>query len=93
LLHEVTFKLADVCLKLGQNAEAISICSQLLKSDPSSRIKQKTLSILAIAYNRKKNYDKAVLTLSGRWNGFEAPSKEGMFPGSAVTDQSPTRTK
>jgi tetratricopeptide (TPR) repeat protein len=67
LAQETALKLADVCLKLGQNSQSISICSQLLDSAPSERIRQKTLKILAIAYNQQKNYDKAALALLGQW--------------------------
>jgi tetratricopeptide (TPR) repeat protein len=66
--HEITLELADVCLKLGQNSQTISICSQLLDLDPSAPIRQKTLSVLATAYNRQKNYDRAALALLGQWN-------------------------
>ena len=72
LSHKAACELADVCLKLGQNSQTISICSQLLNLDPSSQIKQKALNILATAYSRQKNYDGAVLALLGRWNTAEA---------------------
>jgi tetratricopeptide (TPR) repeat protein len=71
LSHKAACELADVCLKLGQNSQTISVCSQLLNLDPSAQIKQKTLNILAAAYSRQKNYDRAVLALSGRWNTTE----------------------
>jgi hypothetical protein len=40
---------------------------QLLDSGLSAEIKQKTLNVLAAAYNQQKNYDKAALALSGQW--------------------------
>jgi outer membrane protein assembly factor BamD (BamD/ComL family) len=58
--------LADVCLKLDENTQAISICSKLLESEPQAPIKQKTLELLATAYTREKKYDKAVLALLGQ---------------------------
>ena len=70
--HEAALELANVCLKLGQNSQAISVCSQLLDLGPAEQIKQKALNILATAYTRQKNYDRAALTLLGRWNGTEA---------------------
>ena len=70
--HETALELANVCLKLGQNSQAISVCSQLLDLGPAEQIKQKALNILATAYTRQKNYDRAALTLLGRWNGTEA---------------------
>jgi tetratricopeptide (TPR) repeat protein len=71
LAHEIALKLADVCSKLDQNSQTISICSQLLDLDTSPQIKQKTLELLAAAYKRQKNYDKAALALLGRWNDIE----------------------
>jgi lipopolysaccharide biosynthesis regulator YciM len=84
--HEVTLKLAEVCLKLGQTPQTISICSQLLDSGPSAQIKQKALNILATAYQQQKNYDKAAMTLVGKWdeneptdgkNHLQTPSENG----------------
>jgi len=68
LAHETTLKLADVCLKLGQDSQAASVCLQLLDSEPPEQIKQKALSLLATAYNRQKDYDRAALALLGQWN-------------------------
>jgi tetratricopeptide (TPR) repeat protein len=73
--HEVALKLAETCLKLGQTAQTISICSQLLDSEPSAQIRQKALNILATAYQQQKNYDKAAMTLAGKWD--ENPDKSG----------------
>jgi tetratricopeptide (TPR) repeat protein len=70
--HEIALELANVCLKLGQNSQAISVCSQLLNLGPAEQIKQKGLNILAKAHTRQKNYDRAALVLSGQWNGTEA---------------------
>ena len=67
LTHEITLKLANVCLKLGRNSQSISICSQLLDSAPSAMIRQKALNIIAAAYKQQKNYDKAALALLGQW--------------------------
>jgi len=68
LAHEVAVKLADVCLILGQDAQTISICLQLLDSGPSAQVKQKALNILTTAYQQQKNYDKAALALLGQWD-------------------------
>lgn len=67
LAHRAALELAKVCLKLDQNSQAISVCLQLLDSNPSAQIRKKTLRVLATAYNRQKNYDKAALALSGQW--------------------------
>jgi tetratricopeptide (TPR) repeat protein len=74
LAHEVAVKLADVCLKLGQDAQTISICLQLLDSGPSAQVKQKALNILTTAYQQQKNYDKAALALLGQWDKADAPT-------------------
>ena len=89
LAHEIALELADVCLKLGHGSQTISICSQLLDLGPSALIKQKALNILAEAYNRQKNYDRAALALLGRWNKDEAQNEERTFDKPAAADQSP----
>jgi len=61
--HEVAFEFAGLCLKLGRNAQAVSVCSQLLELQISPQIKHKTLDILARAYKKQKKYDKAASTL------------------------------
>ncbi len=75
LAQEVALELADVCLKLGENSQAIYVCSQLLDSDPSEQIRQKTLSVLAMAYKQQKKYDKATLILLDKWNDVEPTSE------------------
>ena len=88
LAHEIALELADVCLKLGQNSQTISICSQLLDLGPSAKTKQKALDILAAAYSRQKNYDRAALTLLGKWNEAKEPGDERTLDSPAATDQS-----
>jgi len=67
LMYEATIRLGEVCLKLGQSSQTISVCLQLLDLQPSEQIKQKALNLLAMAYNHKENYDKAALALLGQW--------------------------
>jgi tetratricopeptide (TPR) repeat protein len=67
LAHKAALELAQVCLKLDQNSQAISVCMQLLDSGTPDQVKQKTLKVLSTAYYQQKNYDKAALALSGRW--------------------------
>jgi tetratricopeptide (TPR) repeat protein len=67
LAHEIALELAEVCLKLGQNSQTVSLCLQLLDSAVSARIKQKALKVLAAAYKRQKKFDDAALALFGRW--------------------------
>jgi tetratricopeptide (TPR) repeat protein len=67
LAQQTAMELADVCLKIGRGAQAVSVCLQLLESDVSEQKKQEILRMLAAAYNQQKNYDKATLALSGQW--------------------------
>ncbi len=67
LAQKTALELADVCLKLGQSSQTISVCLQLLDSDVSAQTKQEALRTLAAAYSQQKNYDKAALALSGQW--------------------------
>ncbi len=67
LAQQSALSLADVCLRLGQDSQAISVCSQLLDLQPSKQIKQKALELLAKAHNQQKNYDSAALALLGQW--------------------------
>jgi tetratricopeptide (TPR) repeat protein len=67
LTHEIALKLAEVCLKLDQTSQTVSVCLQLLDTDPSEEVKQKTLKVLASAYNRQKKFDNAALALLGQW--------------------------
>ncbi len=67
LAERAALELADVCLRLEQSSQSISVCLQLLDMDISDQIKQRTLKMLAEAYNQQKDYDKAVLALSGQW--------------------------
>jgi len=67
LAHQVACKLAEICLQTGKNSRAISVCLQLLELRPSEQMRLKTLNLLAKAYSRQKNYDKAALALLGHW--------------------------
>jgi TolA-binding protein len=69
LAQEISAELADVCLKLGQKEQAMSLCSKLLESKPAAGIRQKAMDILAIIYRQQKEYDKAAAILIGEWNG------------------------
>jgi tetratricopeptide (TPR) repeat protein len=66
LAYEVSLKLAQTCLMLSQDSQAISVCSQLLDSAAPEQIKNEAAQMLATAYSRQKNYDKAALALLDR---------------------------
>ena len=66
-----SLELAEVCLKLKDYRQTISICKQLLDSSPSGQIKQQASKVMAAAYSNQKDYDKAamaLLTLSAKQN-------------------------
>jgi len=67
LAEQAALELAEVCLKLEQSSQSISVCLQLLNSDVSGSTHQSALKTLAEAYNRQKDYDKAALALAGQW--------------------------
>lgn len=66
LANEVSLELADVTLELGQTGRTIALCSQLLEGRISAPTRQRATKLLAEAYNRQKNYDKAALALLGK---------------------------
>jgi tetratricopeptide (TPR) repeat protein len=61
--QQASLELADVCLKLDDHQQTISICNQLLGSSASEQIKQQASKILASAYSRRHEYDKAATAL------------------------------
>jgi len=91
LAHEVRYELADVCLKLGENTQAIFVCLQLLDSQPEAEIKQKALDLLATAYTRQKDYDKAALALLGQWKPVENTERELRTSNSELRTPSPIK--
>jgi tetratricopeptide (TPR) repeat protein len=66
LSHEIALRLAEVCMDLGQSSQTITVCEQLLDSEVSTQIKQKTEKVLAAAYNQQKKFDNAALALVGQ---------------------------
>ena len=67
LFDNAAIELADVCRKLGRNSEVVSVCIQILNSQPKDDVKKQALSILADAYRSQKDYDNALLALMGKW--------------------------
>lgn len=67
LVQEITLTLAQVCLDLRQSSQTVILCLQILDSDISEQIKQKTQKLLASAYNQQKKFEDAALVLSGKW--------------------------
>jgi tetratricopeptide (TPR) repeat protein len=67
LAHEIAIKLAGLCLKLGNNSQAASVCLQILDMEPAEPVKRKALDILAHVYKQEKRYDSAALAFLGQW--------------------------
>lgn len=67
MAHKTAMRLAEVCLRLDRDSQAVSVCSQLLNAQPPEPVKQKTLELLAAGYQKQKNYDRAALALLGQW--------------------------
>lgn len=65
--YQVACRLTDVCVRLGMDAQALSVGSQLLNMDPPDAIKNETLRLLAAVYRRQNNYDLAAMVLMGQW--------------------------
>jgi tetratricopeptide (TPR) repeat protein len=61
--HTASLELAEVCLKLKDYRQTISICTQLLDSSASEQIKQQASKTLAAAYSSQRDYDKAAMAL------------------------------
>jgi tetratricopeptide (TPR) repeat protein len=67
MMYQSALQLAQVCLDLERNDQAISVCRQLLDLEPTKEVKQKALELLASAYKRNQNYEGAALALLGQW--------------------------
>jgi tetratricopeptide (TPR) repeat protein len=66
--HKIALALAQVCLDLGQESQAVSVCQSVLKLDPEPLLLKHASELLAAAYTNQKNYDKAARALIGPWN-------------------------
>jgi predicted negative regulator of RcsB-dependent stress response len=66
LTNDVALELANINLILNNDQQVIEICHKLLETQPSKEIKRKTQDLIAAAYSRQGNYDKAVLALLGQ---------------------------
>ena len=68
LAHKVALTLAQVCLDLKQEDQAVSVCRGVLKLDPDPILLQQAAELLAKAYTIQQDYDKAAQALIGQWN-------------------------
>jgi len=65
--HRAICDLAEVCLKLGNHSQAITMAEELLKLPCSSQVRLRTLDILGTAWALERDYRKASLAFSGMW--------------------------
>jgi tetratricopeptide (TPR) repeat protein len=65
--HKIALRLAQVCLTLELDDQALSVGSELLSLEPAEPIGQRTLEVLAAVYQKQKNYDRAAMVLMGHW--------------------------
>lgn len=66
--HKIALSLAQICLDLNQETQAVSVCQSILKLDPEPVLQQQAAELLAKAYTVQKDYDKAAQALLGQWN-------------------------
>ena len=65
LAHRAALDLADICVRSDRNAQAITVCRELLKSPCSEDVRRKAREVLGRAYVREKDYQRAAMALSG----------------------------
>jgi tetratricopeptide (TPR) repeat protein len=65
LAHRTALDLAEVCVQSEHNAQAITVCRELLKSPCSEEVRRSARAILGRAYVREKDYQRAAMALSG----------------------------
>ena len=57
--------LAEVCLKMNENQQAINVCNELLKGNINSKIKARVEAVLGEAYTKLKQFDRAAMVYGG----------------------------
>lgn len=65
LAHRTALDLAEACVRTEHNAQAITVCRELLKSPCSEEVRRNARAILGRAYVREKDYQRAAMALSG----------------------------
>lgn len=66
LADQIGRELAGACLRLGQTAQAISVCLQLLERAAAPE-RQSILALLANAYRKQGKYSQAVTAMLDRY--------------------------
>jgi len=83
----VQYELAAACLELNRHEQTVGICLDLLRSDPPDDIRQQTFRLLAQAYARQRDYERAAQALIGRLKSADVPVKtsDAAIPVGAVS--------
>ncbi len=86
-------ELAAACFELGRDEQTVGMCLELLQSDPSDDLKQQTLRLLAHAYARRRDYERAAQALIGQWKPADVPTQTSSMatPVGAVSTDYATR--
>ncbi len=63
LAQQIGCELADVCLRVGQAGQAISVCTQLLDHTSATAETEQITALLAKAYRAQREYDLAISAL------------------------------
>jgi tetratricopeptide (TPR) repeat protein len=83
--QQVGRELARACLYLGQHTQAVSVCSQLLERAAPAE-KTLALDLLAEAYRRQGQYDRAMAAMLNQYNnGATDPNRASTATGVKVT--------
>ncbi len=84
LAQQIGRELARTCLRLGQTSQAVSVCSQLLEH-ASAAERAPVLRLLAEAYRKQGQYDRAVVAMLNRYDETADPNVVRTVPGTKVT--------
>ncbi|HEX41131.1 MAG TPA: tetratricopeptide repeat protein [Phycisphaerales bacterium] len=71
----VQYELAAACLELNRHEQTVGICLDLLRSDPPDDLRQQTFRLLAQAYARQRDYERAAQALIGRLKSADVPTQ------------------
>lgn len=84
LAQQIGRELVRTCLRLGQTSQAVSVCSQLLEH-ASAVEKPPVLNLLAEAYRKQGQYDRAMAAMLNRYDEATDPNLVRTSPGTKIT--------